>query len=364
MTSGTGGTPGTVRPNRVPVSVITGFLGSGKTTLLNRLVRDPRMADTALIVNEFGEIGIDHELVDSSFENTVLMDSGCICCSIRGDLVDTIDDLFANAANGRIPAFSRVLIETTGLADPVPIVHALQTSETVGARCAVGTIVATLDAEQGGSQLAEHEQVEHQIALADVVVLTKTDIAPEAAARRLERVVETLNPGVPVHRAVHGAIDPDLLFAGPLGAAGREARLRHGHDDAHEDHRHGHDHHDHAHEEGHAGHDHGFSHAGIASRSVIVDGPIAYERLREFLETLISLRGDRFLRIKGILDLEGEDRPVVLQGVGASFGRPYRLAAWPPAGRGSRIVFIYKDLDGDGLEAAFRRMVLGQPAGQ
>ncbi|MGQ7791243.1 CobW family GTP-binding protein [Faunimonas sp. B44] len=347
------------RPNRVPVSVITGFLGSGKTTLLNRLVRHPGMADTALIVNEFGEIGIDHELVDSSFENTVLMDSGCICCSIRGDLGDTIDDLFANVANGRLPPFSRILIETTGLADPVPIVHALQTSETLGERCAVGTIVSTLDAQLGRGQIGEHEQVERQIAIADVIVLTKTDVAPDGAARQLERAVQEVNPGVPIHRAVHGEIDPDLLFAAPMAAVERLAALETEHD-AHGHQADGHDHHSHHHGHGHE-QDHregdAFRHGAIASHAVTFDRPIAYAKLADFLETLISLRGEQILRIKGILDLEGHDRPVVLQGVGTSFSRPYELAGWPEGPRTSRLVFIYKGLDGEAIERAFRRMV-------
>jgi G3E family GTPase len=345
--------------NRIPVSVITGFLGSGKTTLLNHLVRDKRMADTALIVNEFGEIGIDHALVDSAFENTILMDSGCICCSIRGDLPDTIEDLFAKVADGRIPHFSRILVETTGLADPVPLVHALQAEGSVAERCAVGTVVTTLDALHGRAQMSAHPEVERQVAIADVVLLTKTDLAADGDARFLERRAAAINPGVAVHRVLQGAIDPDLLFATtPLG--GSVGRADHFHDDPHAGHAHdhGHDHgHDHAHD-----HDDGAVHGGVVSLSLAIDEPIDWDRLRFFLETLFSLRGERFLRLKGILDIAGQDRPVVLQGVGTGFSDPTFLDAWPDGARQSRIVFIFREIDKAALEASFRAMVL-DPAG-
>jgi G3E family GTPase len=331
--------------NRVPVSVVTGFLGSGKTTLLNHLVRHPGMADTALIVNEFGEIGIDHALVDQAFENTVLMDSGCICCSIRGDLIDTIEDLFANAALGRIPSFSRILIETTGLADPVPIVHALAAGEEALGRCALDLVVTTVDGVLGAAQLDEHPEVESQIAVGDLVLITKSDIAEESAVRRLAGRVASLNPGVPIHPISHGRIDPELMFAaGRRAGAAPAAALEHVH-------HHGHDH---DHEHGDEAHSHGT----IRAQAITAEAPLSAERLRGFLETLFSLRGEHFLRVKGIVDLEGEPRPVVLQGVGAAFSPPALLPSWRDRPRRSEIVFIFRGLDGPAIEQAFRRMVL------
>ncbi len=235
--------------NRVPVSVITGFLGSGKTTLLNRLVRHPGMADAALIVNEFGEIGIDHALVDSSFENTVVMDSGCICCSIRGDLIDTVGDLFANVAQGRLPPFSRIVIETTGLADPVPIVQALIGEPVITERCRLDSLVTTVDAQNGARQMDEHEEAVRQAAVADIALITKTDLVPPDVVRSLAHRLARLNPGLPIHLVQHGEIDPALLFDGATRAVERIAAMGNDApaDEAHaHDHEHGHDHdHDH-----------------------------------------------------------------------------------------------------------------------
>jgi G3E family GTPase len=288
------------------------------------------------------------------------MDSGCICCSIRGDLPDTIEDLFAKAAQGRIPQFSRILVETTGLADPVPLIHALQAEGSVAERCMVGSVVTTLDALLGRAQLREHPEVERQVAIADVVLLTKTDLASDEDARVLEKTAATINPGVAVHRVIQGDIDPDRLFdAAPLGGAIGRANLFHG--DPHPDH----DAHHHAHEgDDHHHHPHADEtvHGGIASLSLALDAPIEWERLRFFLEMLFSLRGERFLRVKGILDIVGTDRPVVLQGVGSGFSPPTYLDAWPKGARQSRLVFIFKDIDKTALETAFRAMVVA-PAG-
>jgi len=348
--------------NRVPVSVITGFLGSGKTTLLNRLVRNPGMADTALIVNEFGEIGIDHELVDSSFENTVVMDSGCICCSIRGDLIDTVSDLFANVAQGKLPAFSRIVIETTGLADPVPIIHTLGGEPVITDRCRLDSVVTMVDAQNGARQLDEHEEAERQVAVADVALVTKTDLVSKDAVQALRHRLERLNPGLPVHDVRHGEIDPDLLFDVSAKALARIAAIAPDHDQIHRhDHDHDHDHHDdHRHDP-----DDVNRHGNIRAYTIEAAAPLSWERLRLWLETVFSLRGADFLRLKGIVQIAGEDRPVVIQAVGNTFSPPRTLADWPGDTRASRIVLITKGLDSADLQTSFDAFVRdGRVAGK
>jgi G3E family GTPase len=338
--------------NRVPVSVITGFLGSGKTTLLNRLVRHPGMADTALIVNEFGEIGIDHELVDSAFENTVVMDSGCICCSIRGDLTDTIGDLFANVAQGRVPPFSRIVIETTGLADPVPIVHALSGEPVITDRCRLDTVVATIDAQNGARQMDEHEEAVRQAAVADVALITKADLVPPDQVQSLARRLERLNPGLPIHVVHFGEIDPDLLFEVGAGAveriAGTLIEQPHDHGDDHD-------------------HDHDLDvnrHGDIRAHTIQTAEPLPWDRLRLWLETVFSLRGADFLRLKGIVQVVGEDRPVVIQAVGNTFSPPRALARWPGGLRGSRIVLITRGLTPGDLQRSFDAFVIDGVGGR
>ena len=339
--------------NRVPVSVITGFLGSGKTTLLNRLVRHPGMADTALIVNEFGEIGIDHALVDSSFENTVVMDSGCICCSIRGDLIDTIGDLFANVAQGRLPAFSRIVIETTGLADPAPIVHALSGEPVVTDRCRLDSVITTVDAQNGARQLDEHEEAVRQAAVADIALITKTDLVSPDMVQGLAHRLARLNPGLPIHLVQHGAIDPALLFDAGTRAVERIASIG-TEASAAGVHAHDHDH----------GHDMDLNrHGDIRAHTIQTDTPLAWERFRLWLETVFSLRGADFLRLKGIVQIAGEDRPVVVQAVGNCFSPPRALSRWPAGPRGSCIVLITKGLAPDDLQRSFDAFVIEGIAG-
>jgi G3E family GTPase len=344
--------------NRVPVSVITGFLGSGKTTLLNRLVRHPGMADAALIVNEFGEIGIDHALVDSSFENTVVMDSGCICCSIRGDLIDTVGDLFANVAQGRLPPFSRIVIETTGLADPVPIVQALIGEPVITERCRLDSLVTTVDAQNGARQMDEHEEAVRQAAVADIALITKTDLVPPDVVRSLAHRLARLNPGLPIHLVQHGEIDPALLFDGATRAVERIAAMG---NDAPADEAHAHDHehgHDHDHDHDHIHDADANRHGDICAHTIQTAKPLSWGRLRLWLETAFSLRGADFLRLKGIVQVTGDDRPVVIQGVGNSFSPPRALARWPAGVRGSRIVLITQGLAPEDLQRSFDAFVI------
>jgi G3E family GTPase len=320
----------------IPVSVLTGFLGSGKTTLLSHLLRRPEFARTAVVINEFGEVGLDHELVETSDESFVTLQTGCLCCTIRGDLVRTLDDLLRRRDAGAVPPFERVVVETTGLADPAPILHALMTDAALAGRMALAGVVATVDAVNGAGTLDRHAESVKQVAVADRLVLTKTDL-PGAAPAALRARLAALNPAAPVLQADHGRIEPERLFdAGlydPAGKAPDVARWlaaeahaapprRHGH--AHDPNRHG---------------------AGIATFCLVRERPIRAVALALFLETLAEHRGADLLRVKGILDIaESPDRPAVIHGVQHVFHPPAWLDRWPSEDRRSRLVFITRDI--------------------
>ena len=221
----------------VPVFLVTGFLGSGKTTLLRSLISQPGMANSALIINEFGEIGLDHLLVESSFDNILMLDNGCVCCSIRGDLVDTIGDLFAKQATGEIPSFSRILIETTGLADPSPIVRDLAEAMSLRGRCSLRRVVVTIDGVLGPAQLRDTHEVGAQIAQADLCLITKTDIAGRNEVDVLLADLRSISPALDIRTVSHGNIDAAIVFAEddtlnalPRAAEPYHARHAHSHD--------------------------------------------------------------------------------------------------------------------------------------
>src|SRR6185312_4459334 len=198
--------------SRIPVTVLTGFLGSGKTTLLNHVLNQPEMAATAVIVNEFGEIGLDHLLVESATDDVVLLNSGCLCCTVRGDIVNTLTDLFVKRVKNRVPYFARAVIETTGLADPAPVLHALISDPIVAERYMIDGVVTTIDAVNGAGTLDRQPEAAKQAAVADRLILTKTDLAEPGVLAALTARLTMLNPGAPQLRAAHGAIDPSALF--------------------------------------------------------------------------------------------------------------------------------------------------------
>jgi G3E family GTPase len=344
----------------LPVSVLTGFLGSGKTTLLAKLLRHPGMARTAVIINEFGEIGLDDALVEKAEGDTVLLSSGCLCCTIRSDLSDAMRNLYLKRVKGEVPQFERVVIETTGLADPAPILHTLMADPLIAARFRLDSVVTTVDAVHGMGQLDRQFESVKQAAVADRIVLTKTDLATAPDVALLRDRLKAINPAAPLFPAVLGEIDPDNLFdAGLYDPRTKSADvIRWLNEEAYhsapvmDDHDHHHDHeHDHEHDP-----DHGHDHHGqdrhdvnrhddhIRAFCLTFDQPLKWSALSQALDLLVQFHGDKLLRVKGLLNLVETDKPVVIHGVQTMFHPPGTLPAWPSADRRSRLVFITRDM--------------------
>ena len=317
-----------------PVSVITGFLGSGKTTLLNALLRHPDLRDTAVLVNEFGEIGIDHLLVEELLdEETVLLNSGCLCCTIRDDLVSSLVSLEERRASGEIPPFRRAIIETTGLADPAPILHTLVGHEALEKSFRVDAIITTVDAVHGSRQLDRHPESLRQAAVADRLVLTKTDLAPSTDTDALRERLRRINRGAPVLAAQHGRVAPSRLFgAGPFSTNDEDPRVEGWLNEAA------------YREEGHTHHDVNRHDDRIRAYCLQAERALPMLRFIAWVERLIERHGDALLRLKGVLEVEGSAAPVVVHGVQHVFHPLSRLERWPPGDRRSRIVVIVNDL--------------------
>ena len=344
-------------PDLTPVNIVTGFLGSGKTTLLQRLLSSPKMARTAVLINEFGEVGLDHLLVRQIDAATVLLQSGCICCNIREDLNVALRSLLSKRERKEIPAFDRVVIETTGLADPAPIIYTLFAEPVLRYHFRLGNVITTVDAVNAERHLTRNPEGVNQVALADHLVITKTDIAESEAADTARQMLARLNPSARRFDACSDPIDAGILLACDLyDPATKSAAVRgwfkneaqHGGMNSNDRHEHGRGRHSTRHD------------SEISSFSLTFDGTLDWTVFGIWLSMLLHRHGENVLRVKGILNAAGETTPVVINGVQHLVHPPLHLDRWPSADRRSHIIFITRGMDPAQLRrslAAFNRLV-------
>ncbi|MEJ8814764.1 GTP-binding protein [Variovorax ureilyticus] len=336
------------RDTRVPVHVLTGFLGSGKTTLLRHMLADPDLSDTAVVINEFGEVGLDHLLVRAVAEDVVLLSSGCLCCSVRDDLVSTLAELNAMMRTGDIPAFARVVVETTGMADPAPIMQAILSEQRLTPWFRLGQVITTVDAVNGDQTLVRHREARQQLATADRVILTKPDLVDESDCAALLEKLRTFNPGAAFATASKGRLTAGAILDDGQGQHDQEDQWRRAgsilppaskgpgdnrplgpllshHDEA------------------------------IRTFTVQLERPVEWSVFVDWLELLLANRGDSILRVKGLLGVTDDERPVVVQGVQHVLYPIDRLPTWPKGTSSPGwIVFIARDLTARAIENSLR----------
>ena len=307
------------------MTVITGFLGSGKTTLIQRLLRTPEGANTAIVVNEFGEIGIDHALLRGSSDATVLLGNGCVCCAVRSDLEETLRTLFADRARGAAPSFERVIVETSGLADPGPVLQTFASDRALAREFHLQSLVTVIDAVAGSRNLRHAPEARQQIALADRIVLTKSDLADSAAIVQVTEQMRSLS-SVPPVIASNGVIAPSFLLDEALFDPSERGEP----------------------------HDHAHAHSsGITSFTLIFETPISWPVFEQTMAVLTALRGADLLRVKGLVAVEGCSGPVVVHAIQHIAHRPIELEGWPDSDQRSRLVFITRNLAREPVERLF-----------
>lgn len=340
--------------NKIPVTLVTGFLGSGKTTLIARLLTHPDLSRVAVVVNEVGEIGIDHELITFSSENISLLANGCICCSVRTDLQETLRELFAQKRAGQVLDFDRVVVETTGLADPAPVMQTLFGDTLLAAQFRLDGVLTLIDSVLGPHTLQTHPEALKQVMMADAMLLTKCDLSTPAQRQACRATLADLRPGLDIQEVSQGAIDPAGVLGFGLHGRRDNSALRHflGQDlDAGA-----------GRAEQALAQQWRSQHTAFATQTLRFEKPFTWPAFSEALELLARLRGADMLRMKGIVNVEGS--PVLVQGVQHLFQSPVTLERWPSADQTSRLVFITRGIDRAALASVFTTielLVTGEP---
>ena len=341
-------------PDKIPVTVLTGYLGAGKTTLLNRILSEPHGKKYAVIVNEFGEIGIDNDLVVGADEEVFEMNNGCICCTVRGDLIRIIDGLMRRKGK-----FDAIIVETTGLADPAPVAQTFFVDENVGKRAKLDAVVTVADAKWLRDRLRDAPEAKNQIAFADVILLNKTDLVSDAELREVEARIRGINPYATLHRTQRAQIPLDAVLGRNAFDLERILEIEPAFLEA-DDHGHDHDHHHHG-----DGHDHGHSHGGLKhyhdedmqSISMKTDTPLDPDKFFPFIQNLVQVEGPNILRCKGILSLKDDPKRFVFQGVHMMLDGDHQREWKQDEERTSRVVFIGRNLPEEKIRKGFESCV-------
>ena len=333
--------------NQIPVTVITGFLGSGKTTLLSSILKKKEMQKTAVIINEFGEIGLDHALIEHTDENIVELQSGCICCTIQGDLNKTLIDLFDKMMNGKVSSFNRILIETTGLANPVPIIHTLMNSIELIRIYSLDGVITVVDSINGEKTLDLHEESLKQLALAEKIILSKTDIVNKDEIKSLVYRIKDINPVSQIIFSKFGNIPLEEIFGlGAYDPYKKSADVKNWlAAEKYKDKKHHHHHDVNRHNE------------NIRAFSMMSENPVNMIAFSFFRDMITAALGANLLRMKGIVNIAGEERPAVIHGVQHIFHPVQWLETWPDNDRRTKLVFITQNIKKEQIEDFFRPLM-------